>query len=107
MIYLDYSATTPVNKDVLDTFNKVSLEYFGNPNSSHILGVKAKQVIDAATEQIANILGVKKEEIIYTSGSSESNNQAIKGIASKYKGKHIITTELEQSSIYGPLSFLQ
>lgn len=107
MIYLDYSATTPVNKEVLDTFNKVSLEYFGNPNSSHKLGVKAKEIIDAATEQIANILNVKKEEIIYTSGSSESNNQAIKGIANKYKGKHIITTELEHSSIYGPLSFLQ
>lgn len=107
MIYLDYSATTPVNKDVLETFNKVSLEYFGNPNSSHNLGVKAKQIIDAATEQIANILDIKKEEIIYTSGSSESNNQAIKGIVSRNKGKHIITTELEHSSIYGPLSYLQ
>ncbi len=109
MIYLDYSATTPVNKEVLETFNKVSLEFIGNPNSLHKLGVKSKELIDSATMQMAELLGVKKEEIIYTSGASESNNLAIKGIALKYqnRGKKIITTELEHSSIYGPLSYLQ
>lgn len=109
MIYLDYSATTPVNKDVLDTFSKVSLEFIGNPNSLHKLGVKSKELIDSATEQISNLLNVKTSEIIYTSGSSESNNLAIKGIALKYqnRGKKIITTELEHSSIYGPLGYLQ
>lgn len=109
MIYLDYSATTPVNKDVLDTFNKVSLEFIGNPNSLHKLGTKSKELIDSATNQIANLLKIKACEIIYTSGSSESNNLAIKGIALKYqnRGKKIITTELEHSSIYGPLGYLQ
>ena len=109
MIYLDYSATTPVNKEVLDTFNKVSLNFIGNPNSLHKLGAQSKKLIDDATIQIANILKVKTSEIIYTSGSSESNNLAIKGICEKYEraGKHIITTNLEHSSIYGPLEYLQ
>lgn len=109
MIYFDYSATTPVNKGVLDTFNKVSLEFIGNPNSLHKLGVRSKELIDSATKQIADLLKIKTSEIIYTSGSSESNNLAIKGIALKYqnRGKKIITTELEHSSIYGPLGYLQ
>lgn len=108
MIYLDYSATTPVNKEVLETFNKVSLEYIGNPNSLHKLGVEAKELINSATKQIANILNIKDNEIIYTSSASEANNLAIKGIALKYqnRGKHIITTPLEHSSIYGPLNYL-
>lgn len=109
MIYLDYSATTPVDKEVLDTFNKASLEYWGNPNSMHDLGVKAKKLIDASTEQIASILDVKPSEIIYTSGASEANNLAIMGICEKYKnrGHHIITTDFEHSSVFGPVSFLQ
>ena len=85
MIYLDYSATTPVNENVLDTYVKVTKDYIGNPNSLHELGVKAKKLIDASTNQIASILGVKASEIIYTSGASESNNMAIKGICLKYK----------------------
>ena len=109
MIYLDYSATTPVNKDVLDTFNKCCLDFIGNPNSLHKLGVNSKNLIDNATKQMASILNVKEEEIIYTSGASESNNMAIKGICLKYqnRGKHIITTNLEHSSIYGPISYLR
>lgn len=109
MTYLDYSATTPVNDEVLDTFVKCSKEFIGNPNSLHKLGVESKKIIDAATSQIENLLNLKDKEIIYTSGSSESNNLAIKGIALKYqnRGKHIITTPLEHSSIYGPISFLQ
>lgn len=109
MIYLDYSATTPTSKEVLDTFVKVSQDFIGNPNSLHTLGVESNNLINKATEQIANILKVKKEEVIYTSGSSESNNLAIKGICLKYqkRGKHIITTEFEHSSIYGPIGYLE
>ena len=109
MIYLDYSATTPTNDSVLDTFVKCSKEFIGNPNSLHELGVKSKNMIDKATGQIANLLGVKENEIIYTSGASESNNLAIKGICEKYKnrGKHVITTLLEHSSIYGPIDYLK
>lgn len=109
MIYLDYSATTPVNKDVLETFTEVAKKYIGNPNSLHRLGIENNKLLEEATAQIASILNVKSEEIIYTSGASESNNLAIKGIAFRYqnRGKHIITTMLEHSSIIGPLSYLQ
>ena len=109
MVYLDYSATTPVDSEVIRTFSKVCEDYWANPNSLHKEGVKANSLINAATEQIANILGVKPSEVIYTSGASESNNMAIKGICSKYqnRGKHIITTDFEHSSIYGPISYLQ
>ena len=108
MTYLDYSATTPVNDEVLESFNKVCKNYIGNPNSLHKLGIEANEMINKATNQIAEILNVKSNEIIYTSGSSESNNLAIKGIAMKYKnrGNHIITTPLEHSSINGPLNYL-
>ena len=108
MIYLDYSATTKTSDEVLDTFIKCSKEFIGNPNSLHELGVKSKKMIDSATKQIASLLNIKENEIIYTSGASESNNLAIKGICEKYKnrGKHIITTSLEHSSIYGPLDYL-
>ena len=108
MVYLDYSATTPVRKEVLDTFVEASLKFIGNPNSLHKLGTDSKNLIDSATKQIENILNIKDKEIIYTSGSSESNNMVIKGVANKYKnrGKHIITTHFEHSSIYGPLNYL-
>ena len=109
MIYLDYSATTPVDSEVIRTFSKACEDYWANPNSLHKEGVKANSLINAATEQIASILGVNSSEIIYTSGASESNNMAIKGICSKYqnRGKHIITTDFEHSSIYGPVGYLQ
>ena len=108
MIYLDYNATTPVDKRVLDTFNKVCIEYPGNSNSLHSLGIKSKQLEDYATEKIADLLKISPKDIIYTSGSSESHNLAIKGVCSKYKnrGKHIITTFLEHSIVIGPLNYL-
>ena len=108
MVYLDYSATTPVDERVLDTYCKTCREFIGNPNSLHRIGVEAKDLIDASTKQIASILGVKPSEVIYTSGASESNNTAIKGICLKYqnRGKHIITTELEHSSVIAPINYL-
>lgn len=108
MIYLDYSATTPVDRMVLDTFNKVCMEYSGNSNSLHTLGVKSKELEDYATNEIAKMLKIKNSEIIYTSGASEANNMAIKGICLKYqnRGKHIITTFLEHSSVIGPINYL-
>jgi len=109
MIYLDYSATTPVNEEVINAYSRVCREFIGNPNSLHKLGVEAKKLIDASSSQIADILGVKSSEVIYTSGASEANNMAIKGVCSKYcnRGRHIITTELEHSSIIAPLNYLQ
>ena len=108
MVYLDYSATTPVNKEVLESYSNACLKYIGNPNSLHKLGVLANDLINESTNQIASLLNIKPSEIIYTSGSSESNNLAIKGIAYRYKnrGMHIITTALEHSSVTAPLNYL-
>lgn len=108
MVYLDYSATTQTNDEVLESFLKASKKYIGNPNSLHKLGVESNNIIEKASMQIADLLKAKPNEIIYTSGSSESNNLAIKGICQKYsnRGKHIITTSLEHSSIYGPINYL-
>ena len=94
MIYLDYSATTPVDKRVLDTFNRVSLDFIGNPNSLHKLGVESKKLINQSIFQIKQILNVNDSEVIFTSGSSESNNLAIKGICDKYQNISIFTLSL-------------
>jgi len=109
MIYLDYSATSPVDKKVLDTYNNVSVNFIGNSNSLHKLGIEAKKLENEATAQIKKIMKLKDEEVIYTSCSSESNNLAIKGVAlrNQKKGMHIITTNLEHSSVYGSISYLQ
>ena len=109
MIYLDYAASTPVDDEVLNTFYNDTKKYFANPNSSHKLGVIASDVIDASTLNIANNLGFLKEEIIYTSGASESNNLAIKGICERYKnnGKHILISSLEHNSIVASASVMQ
>lgn len=108
MIYLDYSATTPVNSEVLDSYNKVTTEYIGNANSMYNLGVKSKELLLKATKQISDIFGCSVKEIIYTSGASESNSTAIKGVAFKYKnrGKHIITTKLEHKSVLDTMDYL-
>jgi len=109
MIYLDYAANTPVDKEVLDLFYDISLNHYGNPNSNHKLGFDANNLIDEATNNIANNLGVLPEEIIYTSGATEANNLAIKGIAERYKsfGKHIIISSLEHNSIMASATYLQ
>ncbi len=109
MIYLDYSATTPVNKEVLDTFNKASIDFVGNANSLHKLGFNAYNLIENASMQIKSILNIKDAEIIYTSSSSEANNLAIKGLALKYqnRGKHIISTLYEHSSVNETLLYLK
>lgn len=113
-IYLDYASNTPVDKDVLNTFNEITLKYFANPNSTHILGKVTNEKIQKTTENIIKELSKKANldenmEIIYTSGSSESNNLAIKGIAKSYKenGKHIISTFFEHSSVSSPLTYLK
>ena len=109
MIYLDYSATTPVDDDVLDSYVKVTKEFIGNANSIHTLGMKSKELFLKATKQISDILGVNPKEIVYTSGSSESNTTAIKGVAFKYanKGKHIITSYLEHKSVLDVMDYLK
>ena len=105
MIYLDYSANTPVDERVLARFCAVERRCPGNANSHHQAGLDAKAEIDHATQTIARLLRVQPAEIIYTSGASESNNFALKGLArlSRHVGKHIISTPLEHSSVSGTL----
>lgn len=81
MIYLDYSANTPVDPAVLDIYCKTELAYIANPNSTHCAGQAARAEMARVTESIASQLGVQPAEIIYTSGASEANNLALKGIA--------------------------
>ena len=109
MIYLDYAANAPVDTEVLDVFNEATIKYFANPNSMHRLGVEAKEAIDKATKNIAKNLGVSEDEVIYTSGASESNNLVIQGLPERYKskGKHIIISKLEHSSIVAPAQRMQ
>lgn len=109
MIYLDYSANTPADERVLARFCAVERRCPGNANSHHQAGLDAKAEIDHATQTIARLLRVKPAEIIYTSGASESNNFALKGLArlSRHVGKHIISTPLEHSSVSGTLTALQ
>lgn len=109
MIYLDYSATTPIGFEVLDTYNKTSKDFFGNPNSLHELGVKSKNLMNSATKQIAEILNINEKEITYTSGATMSNNLAILGAAmhNHKKGHHIIVSKLEHPSIYAICDHLE
>ena len=109
MLYLDYSATTPVEDEVLDVYNKVCKKYWANANSIHLLGVESHRLMEESTKQIANLLKVKPTEVIFTSSASEANNLAIKGIAHKYKNRsnHIVTTKLEHSSVNEVVKFLE
>ena len=109
MIYLDYAANTPIEKEVLDTYYQATMKYFANPNANHTLGLQAKEVIDQTTKKIAKQLHVLPEEIIYTSGASEANNLAIKGVLERYKhrGKHVLISPLEHNSILSSLTHMQ
>ena len=109
MIYLDYTANTPADPEVLDAYLAAERRYIANPNSTHIAGQEARAEMERVTQSIAQHLGVQPAEIIYTSGASEANNLALKGIAhaSRHIGKHIISTQLEHSSVGASLSALQ
>ena len=109
MIYLDYSATTPVGLEVFDTLSKVTKNFVGNANSIHSLGQKSSELLESATKQIADIFGVNPSEIVYTSGATEANNMALIGtaLANHKKGKHIIVSKLEHPSIYAICDYLK
>ena len=109
MIYLDYSATTPVIDEVLDSYVHVTKDFIGNANSIHNLGVRSKELLLKATRQISEILGCELNEIVYTSGASESNSTALKGVAFKHckRGKHIISSPLEHKSVLETLKYLE
>lgn len=109
MIYLDYNATTPIDKEVADAMLPYIYDNYGNPSSKHILGKTAKEAVELARSNIADLLQCSKNEIIFTSGGSESNNTVIKGVAYTYrhKGDHIITSRIEHPAILNPCDYLE
>jgi cysteine desulfurase len=100
-IYLDYNATTPIAREVADAMEPYLYEHFGNPSSSHPYGLKARQSVETARTQVAALLGCRPAEVVFTSGGTESNNYAIKGVALAYRerGKHIITSAVEHPAV--------
>lgn len=108
-IYLDYNATTPVDPRVLKAMEPYYQSHFGNPSSNHNLGKKNKWAIEAAREQVATLIGATPGEVIFTSGGSESNNMALKGIAAtKGKpGQHIVVSRIEHPAIMTVVRYLQ
>ena len=109
MIYLDNSATTKPYPEVVDSFQQVSTRFFANPSSIHQFGGEAENLLIKAREQVADLLNVKSDEIVFTSGGTEGNNLAIKGIAFEHhkRGNHIITTEIEHPSVYDTCQSLE
>lgn len=101
MIYFDNSATTPINKTVLDTYVKTSERILGNPSSLHFLGTQASRLLQQARFQIAELMSVEEPEIIFTSGGTEGNNIVIKGTAleKRHFGKHIIISSIEHAAV--------
>jgi len=108
-IYLDYNATTPLDSVVIETMRPYIEEQFGNPSSSHWYGEKPAQAVDLARKQVATMLNCQPDEVVFTSGGTESNNHAIIGTATalKDKGNHIITTAIEHPAVLEVLKYLE
>ena len=108
-IYLDYNATTPHDPEVVDAMRPFLEEEFGNPSSTHLYGNTPHKAVIHARRQVAALLICKPEEITFTSGGTESNNQALKGVAQAYldKGNHIITSQIEHPAILEVCGYLE
>ncbi|MCO4350331.1 cysteine desulfurase [Staphylococcus agnetis] len=108
-VYADYAATTPVKPEVIESMTKIYETHYGNPSSIHAQGRDARRFLDESRRQVAQILNANMNEIIFTSGATESNNTAIKGIAmaNQSKGRHLITTKIEHHSVLHVFEFLE
>ena len=108
-IYLDYNATTPLDPEVAAAMQPYLVEYFGNPSSAHWYGQQTKQAVETARQQVAVLLQCHSHEVIFTSGGSEANNHAIKGVAFAHRerGKHIITTTIEHPAVTEVCRYLE
>ncbi len=109
IIYMDYNASTPVDEKVFESMVPFLRDNFGNPSSSHGFGIEARKAVVTAREQVAQLVGCKAHEVIFTSGGSESNNHAIKGAAwaNRDKGNHIITSVIEHPAVINPCRYLE
>ncbi|MBQ9027024.1 MAG: aminotransferase class V-fold PLP-dependent enzyme, partial [Methanobrevibacter sp.] len=108
-MYLDNSATTKISSEVLEEMLPYLKDEFGNPSTLYSVGRESKKALEQARQRIADSINAKKDEIIFTSGGSESDNLAIKGVAFKLqkKGKHIISSEIEHPAVKETLHFLE
>ena len=108
-IYLDFNASTPIAPEVAEAMRPFLSEHFGNPSSQHWAGIPAKEAVERARQQVAKLLQCSPDEIIFTSGGSESNNHAIKGVffTLREKGNHIVTTQIEHPAVINPCRFLE
>lgn len=108
-IYLDYNATTPVDSEVIQAMEPFFREHFGNPSSSHYYGSITRTAIEKARLQVARLISAKAQEIVFTSGGTESNNMAIQGVAfaNQHKGKHIITSSVEHPAVAEVCKYLE
>ena len=108
-IYMDYSATTPVKKEVVETMMPYLTDYFGNASSFHSFGREAKEALDKARSQVASLINANPNEIYFTAGGTESDNWAIEGVAfaHKNKGNHIITSKIEHHGVLHPCEYLE
>src|SRR5216684_4337907 len=107
-IYLDHNATTPLRPEVLEAMLPYLKTHYGNPSSVHWAGRQAKHGLEEARERVATLINARSAEVLFTSGGTESNNLALRGVlwAVRGKGMHLITTAIEHSSILGPLRIL-
>jgi len=108
-IYLDHNATTPIAPEVAEAMIPFLKDHFGNPSSSHWYGIQTKKAVENARRQVASLLGCQPDEIIFTSGGTESNNFAIRGVAETYqhKGNHIITSQIEHPAVINVCKYLE
>jgi len=108
-IYLDHNASTPLAPEVAAAMEDVMAGAFGNPSSPHWAGAPVRRLVEAARRQVAGLLGCGPEEVVFTSGGSESNNMALKGafFASRRPRRHIVTSRVEHPAIVAPLNFLE
>lgn len=108
IIYLDHNATTPIDKDVVEIMTLCMTSEFGNPSSGYELGLRAKEAVEKARQEVSNLINCKASELIFTSGGSESNNMVLKGITGldNLKGKHILTSSIEHPAIINPALYL-
>jgi cysteine desulfurase len=109
MIYLDHAATTPMRPEILDVMRTYFLERFGNPSSLHAYGLEARKAIEDAREQIAHTIGATPPEIVFTSGGTESDNMALRGVLRAGSGEsdHIITSAIEHPAVLETCKFLE
>jgi len=108
-IYLDYNASTPICAEAVEAMRPFLTDHYGNPSSLHWAGMPAKDAVEKARGQVAGLLGCDPTEVVFTSGGSESNNHAIKGIffANRDRGNHIVTTAVEHPATLNPCHFLE